>query len=122
MGKVCRYGNLIIFKLFKLLSPAGTSSMACSISHSPWLSVVKIVLRELFAKLDLRGTKPSLKNKDLLFPLRFANLIVKPWPQTPSPKPFSPKPKTKGPWADTKLLQATATHPPPPPPAPPPPP
>ena len=33
--------------------------------------------------------------------------IVKPWPQTLSPKPFSPKPKTKGPWADTKLLQAT---------------
>ena len=33
--------------------------------------------------------------------------IVKPWPQT-----LSPKPKTKGPWADTKLLQAT-THPPP---------
>ena len=42
--------------------------------------------------------------------------IVKPWPQTLSPKPFSPKPKTKGPWADTKLLQATTHHPPPPPP------
>ena len=28
--------------------------------------------------------------------------IVKPWPQT-----LRPKPKTKGPWADTKLLQAT---------------
>ena len=34
-------------------------------------------------------------------------LIVKPWPQTLSTKPFSPKSKTKGPWADTKLLQAT---------------
>ena len=32
---------------------------------------------------------------------------------SPGPKPFSPKPKTKGPWADTKMLQAT-THPPPP--------
>ena len=30
--------------------------------------------------------------------------IVKPWPQT-----LSPKPKSKGPWADTKLLQATTT-------------
>ena len=40
-------------------------------------------------------------------------IIVKPWPQTLSPKPFCPKPKTKGPWADTKLLQATTTtHPP----------
>ena len=37
--------------------------------------------------------------------------IVKPWPQTLSPKPFSPKPKTKGPWADTRLLQATTTTP-----------
>ena len=30
--------------------------------------------------------------------------IVKPWPQTLSPKPLSSKPKTKGPWADTKML------------------
>ena len=29
------------------------------------------------------------------------NLIVKPWPQTLSPK--TQKPKTKGPWADTKI-------------------
>ena len=29
---------------------------------------------------------------------------------SPGPKPFSPKPKTKGPWADTKLLQATTHH------------
>ena len=28
--------------------------------------------------------------------------IVKPWPQTLSPK--TQKPKTKGPWADTKML------------------
>ena len=31
-------------------------------------------------------------------------IIVKPWPQTLSPKPLSPQPKTKGPWADTKML------------------
>ena len=37
--------------------------------------------------------------------LKFQNSIVKPWPKT-----FSPKPKTKGPWADTKLLQATTHH------------
>ena len=30
--------------------------------------------------------------------------IVKPWPQTLSPKPPNPKPKTLGPWADTKML------------------
>ena len=29
---------------------------------------------------------------------------------SPGPKPFSPKPKTKGPWADTKLLQANFNH------------
>ena len=39
--------------------------------------------------------------------------IVKPWPQTLCPKPLSPKPKIKGPWADTKMLEATTTHPPP---------
>ena len=32
------------------------------------------------------------------------HIIVKPWPQTLSPKPLSPKTKTKGPWADTKML------------------
>ena len=37
-------------------------------------------------------------------------IIVKPWPQTLNPKPLSPKPKTKGPWTDTKLLQATHHH------------
>ena len=31
-----------------------------------------------------------------------STLIVKPWPQTLSPK--TPKTKTKGPWADTKML------------------
>ena len=34
--------------------------------------------------------------------LNFDTIIVKPWPQTLSPK--TPKPKTKGPWADTKML------------------
>ena len=35
--------------------------------------------------------------------------LSSPWPQTLSHKPYSPKTKTKGPWADTKLLQATTT-------------
>ena len=37
--------------------------------------------------------------------LNFDTIIVKPWPQTLSPK--TPKPKTKGPWADTKIPWAT---------------
>ena len=40
---------------------------------------------------------------------RLEQTIFKPWHQTLSPKPFSPKFKTKGPWADTKFLQATTT-------------
>ena len=34
--------------------------------------------------------------------LNYEYSIVNPWPQTLSPK--TPKPKTKGPWADTKIL------------------
>ena len=45
----------------------------------------------------------------LFYHLPLPDIIVKPWPQTLSPKPFCPKTKTKGPWADTKLLQATTT-------------
>ena len=33
---------------------------------------------------------------------RSSRIIVKPWPQTLSPK--TQKPKTKGHWADTKIL------------------
>ena len=39
----------------------------------------------------------------------FLQAWVKSQLSSPGPKPFSPKPKTKGPWADTKLLQATTT-------------
>ena len=40
----------------------------------------------------------------ILKPSTFQRNIVKPWPQTLSPK--TPNPKTKGPWAYTKILWA----------------
>ena len=53
------------------------------------------------------GTGVSVQNSDitccrnLIYSCsrRYSQVIVKPWPQT-----LSPKPKTKGPWADTKML------------------
>ena len=57
-------------------------------------------LREQPEPEEIPRKKSRVTHKDTVQ----VGVIVKPWPQILSPKPFSPKPKTKGPWADTKML------------------
>ena len=66
----------------------------------------------LFMTLDdqqRQGDRRDFSILQILQSTRDPDKIVKPWPQTLSPKPLSSKPKTKGPWADTKMFEATTT-------------
>ena len=69
--------------------------------HFPRLSsYVHLRMGSESGVVHLRRPKSMFQRKSPKINLKICKwdkCIVKPWPQTLSPKPFSPKPKTKGP-------------------------